>query len=335
MKTAEYDYHLPEELIALRPAGKRDDSRLLVLHKDGSIEHKKFHDLPSYVNSGDMLIVNNSKVFPARLSGFKPTGGKLDILLVNEISNGLWSILSKEKFSGRLRISEDLSLDISEGRTAQFEKNTHIREAIWKEGNMPLPPYIKRLPDETDKERYQTIYAESEGSIAAPTAGLHFTKKVLENIRSKGVLVRNITLHVGTGTFKPVKTEEVSEHVMDEEFFEIDMNLIKEIDEVKHSGHRIFTVGTTSTRALEGYLSGRCIISSSNGVIKGMTDMFIYEGYDFKAVDSLITNFHLPRSTPLMLTSALAGRDKILKTYRSAVTNGYRFFSYGDAMLIL
>ncbi|OGW32860.1 MAG: tRNA preQ1(34) S-adenosylmethionine ribosyltransferase-isomerase QueA [Nitrospirae bacterium GWC2_42_7] len=335
MKTAEYDYHLPEELIALRPTRKRDDSRLLVLHRDSSIEHKKFHDLPSYVNSGDMLILNNSKVFPARLSGFKPTGGKLDILLVKEISAGLWSILSREKFTGWLRISADLSLDIFEGKTAQFEKNTNVRETIWKEGRMPLPPYIKRLSDETDKERYQTIYAENEGSIAAPTAGLHFTKELLENIRSKGVLVRNITLHVGTGTFKPVKAEEVSEHVMDKEFFEIDPDLLKEINEVKRSGHMIFTVGTTSTRALEGYLSGRCIISSSNGAIKGMTDMFIYEGYDFKAVDSLITNFHLPCSTPLMLTSALAGRENLLKAYRSAVTDGYRFFSYGDAMLVL
>jgi S-adenosylmethionine:tRNA ribosyltransferase-isomerase len=335
MKTAEYDYHLPEELIALRPAVKRDDSRLLVLYRDGLIEHKKFHDLPSYINSGDMLIVNNSKVFPARLSGSKPTGGKLEVLLVNEISDGSWNILSREKFTGRLRISEDLSLDISEGRTAHFEKNTRIREAIWKEGNMPLPPYIKRLPDETDKERYQTIYAENEGSIAAPTAGLHFTKEVLENIRSKGALVRNITLHVGTGTFKPVKADEVSEHVMDEESFEMDLNLIKEIEEVKHSGRRILTVGTTSTRAVEGYFSGRCIISSSNGAIKGRTDMFIYEGHDFRAVDSLITNFHLPRSTPLMLTSALAGREKLLKAYKTAVTEGYRFFSYGDAMLVL
>lgn len=335
MKTAEYDYHLPEELIALRPAQKRDESRLLVLHNDGSIEHKNFYDLPSYINSGDMLILNNSKVFPARLSGVKPTGGKLDILLVNEISNGLWNILTRERFTGRLRISEELSLDISEGRTAQFDKNTNVNETIWKHGKMPLPPYIKRFPDEKDKERYQTIYAENEGSIAAPTAGLHFTKELIEKVKSKGVLVRNIILHVGIGTFKPVKSDELSEHVMDEESFEIDINLINELKEVKRSGHRVFTVGTTATRAIEGYLSGRCSTSSSNNTIKGMTDIFIYEGYDFKAVDALITNFHLPSSTPLMLTSALSGREKLLKSYESAVIERYRFFSYGDAMLVL
>ncbi|MEW6107645.1 MAG: tRNA preQ1(34) S-adenosylmethionine ribosyltransferase-isomerase QueA [Nitrospirota bacterium] len=335
MKTADYDYLLPQDLIARRPLEKRDSSRLLVLHKDGHIEHRKFCELPLFLNPGDILLINNSKVFPARLTGRKNTGGKLEILLVRETSPGLWDILSRESYTGDLKFPGNLSAYISDGKTACFENRADLKCYIWEEGKMPLPPYIKREPDETDKQRYQTVYAEIEGSIAAPTAGLHFTNELLAAIASKSVLLRSVTLHVGTGTFKPVRTTEVDSHKMDAEFFEMDSGLIKEIQEARESRKKIFTVGTTTTRALEGYLSGRCNTFSANGAVRGTTDIFIYEGYRFRAVDSLITNFHLPRSTPLMLTAALAGRKNLLKAYESAIAMGYRFFSYGDAMLVL
>lgn len=335
MKTAEYDYFLPKDLIAAKPLEKRDSSRLLLLHRDGRIEHKRFYEIPSFLNPGDMLLINNSKVFPARLVGYKPTGGRLEILLVKEISPGLWNILTKEKYTGSLRISENLTVYITEGRTVHFENYSDFTSMIWKEGKMPIPPYIKRQPDENDKERYQTVYAEVQGSIAAPTAGLHFTKGLLDNLISKSIHVRTITLHVGIGTFRPVKTDNLENHRMEEEFFEINSDLISEIEQVKKLGNRIIAVGTTTTRALEGYLSGRCKTSSVNSVIKGSTDIFIHEGYKFRAVDSLITNFHLPCSTPLMLTAVFAGRKKLLSAYKSAIAMGYRFFSYGDAMLVL
>ena len=335
MKAAEYDFFLPEGLIAFRPAERRDASRLLVLHKDGGMEHRLFHEITSFFRSGDLLLINDTKVFPARLTGYKPTGGRLEILLVSEISPGVWNILSREKYNGILQVSRNLSARISEGRTAFFDGCADLMGLIWKDGMMPLPPYIKRPPDASDRERYQTVYAQKEGSIAAPTAGLHFTKELLENLASRHVSVRAVTLHVGTGTFRPVKADNLRDHSMDREFFELDPLLLKEIDDVKLSGGRVIAVGTTATRALEGYLSGRCDVFASNGTIRGTTDIFIYEGYKPKAVDCLITNFHLPRSTPLMLASVFAGRDKLLNAYRTAISMGYRFFSYGDAMLVL
>jgi S-adenosylmethionine:tRNA ribosyltransferase-isomerase len=335
MKTAEYDFRLPEELIASRPLEKRDSSRLLVLHKDGRVEHRKFSELPLFLNAGDMLLLNNTKVFPARLSGMKSSGGRLELLLVDEVSPGLWNILTKGRYTGLLRISQNLSAYVSEGRTAFFENHGELRNLLWKEGEMPLPPYIKRSPDKEDKERYQTVYAEAEGSIAAPTAGLHFTKPLLDKIASASVLVRTLTLHVGTGTFRPVKTDTLEDHVMEKEYFEMGRDLPAEIEEVKRKEKRIVAVGTTTTRAVEGYLSGKCSILPSNGVVRGCTDIFIHEGYRVRAVDSLITNFHLPRSTPLMLTAVFSGRGKLLKTYETAISMGYRFFSYGDAMLVL
>jgi S-adenosylmethionine:tRNA ribosyltransferase-isomerase len=335
MKTADYDFFLPEKLIASRPHEKRDRSRLLVLHRNGLIEHRKFYDLPIFLKAGDMLIINNTKVFPARLVGYKPTGGRLKILLLSEITPGLWNILSKGKYTGEIKISENLTAYISEGKTAHFGNRSDIMSLTWQIGEMPLPPYIKRQPDEADKERYQTVYAETEGSIAAPTAGLHFTKEILDYIACKSILVRSITLHVGVGTFRPIKTISLEDHSMEKEFFEINYDLLSEIEQAKKSGHRIFAVGTTTTRALEGYLSGKHKIISSNGTIKCSSDIFIYEGYKFKAVDSLITNFHLPCSTPLMLTAGLAGRKKLLKAYKDAIDMKYRFFSYGDAMLVL
>jgi S-adenosylmethionine:tRNA ribosyltransferase-isomerase len=335
MKTADYDFYLPGELIASRPLERRDSSRLLVLRRDGSMEHRTFSELPSLLDPGDMLVINNSKVFPARLDGRKPTGGKLEILLVSESAPGVWNILCRERYTGPVRISENLEVRLEEGRTALFEHHAGLRELIRKEGRMPLPPYIKRQPDERDRERYQTVYAEVEGSIAAPTAGLHFTRPLLEALESALVMIRSVTLHIGTGTFRPVKTAELKDHAMDREFFEIGTDVISDIKKTRERGNRVVTVGTTATRALEGYMSGRAEIISSNGTIAGTTNIFIHEGYRPKVVDALITNFHLPRSTPLMLAAVFAGREKLLASYATAVSMGYRFFSYGDAMLVL
>lgn len=335
MKTADYDFHLTQELIASRPVEERDASRLLVLHRDGGMEHRTFRDLPSLLDPGDMLVINNSKVFPARLQGRKKTGGRLEILLVNERSPGLWNILCRDRYTGPVRVSDDLEFYVEDGKTALFEDNTGMRELIIREGLMPLPPYIKRQPDEQDMERYQTVYAEKEGSIAAPTAGLHFTRPLMEALSAASVAIRSVTLHVGIGTFRPVKAAELKDHVMDREYFEMSPELISDIKRVKKRGNRVVAVGTTTTRALEGYMSGHSDIITSNGAIVGTTDIFIYEGYRPRVVDSLITNFHLPRSTPLMLAAVFAGRERLLATYSEAVSMGYRFFSYGDAMLVL
>ncbi len=335
MKVADFNFSLPENLIAKRPQKERISSRLLVLHRDGLIEHKWFSALPSYLNKGDMLLINNTKVFPARLTGFKQNGGKLDILLVRKKEDNLWEVLSKGRFTGTLRISDELYLELHNGEVAHFIYSGDFMDIIWKYGNMPLPPYIRRLPDESDKERYQTIFAKKEGSIAAPTAGLHFTARLLKEITSKGIILRELTLHVGSGTFRPIRTENVEEHSMGAEYFELDKELISEIKKIKDFGKRVISVGTTTTRALEGYMSGRCNVFSRNGKIKGTTDTFIYPGYMFTVVDSLITNFHLPGSTPLMLTSAICGWEKLMNAYKEATARRYRFLSYGDAMLIL
>jgi S-adenosylmethionine:tRNA ribosyltransferase-isomerase len=335
MKITDFDYTLPEDRISLRPRNERSGSRLLVLHRDGFIEHRLFSDLPSYIENGDMLILNNTKVIPARLKGRKKGGGYIEILLVQRISDEVWEVLSRGSYTGRVRIAEDFEVDLHRGKIAHFHFQGDFMENIWKYGFMPLPPYIKRLPDEYDKGQYQTVYAREEGSIAAPTAGLHFTDDLLREITRKGVSVKEITLHVGTGTFKPIRSDTLEEHQMDAEHFELDAGLLQEIGETKKSGKRVFAVGTTSTRALEGYMSGRCSIVSRNGKIQGTTDIFLYPGYVFKAVDSLVTNFHLPRSTPLMLASAKCGWDCLLKAYKEALAGEYRFLSYGDAMLIL
>jgi len=335
MKITDFDFSLPEDLIARRPLKERSSSRLLVLHRDGTLEHKNFSDLPSYLNREDMLIINNTKVFPARLTGFKKNGGRIEILLVKKLDDTVWEVLSRGKFTGSLKISDNLHVELHDGKTAQFRYSGDILDIIWKYGNMPLPPYIKRSPDESDKKTYQTVFAKEEGSIAAPTAGLHFTDILLKEISSKGVRVRELTLHVGIGTFKPIRAENVEEHAMDTEYFEIDRRLISEIKETKASGRRVVSVGTTTTRALEGHVSGNCDDISKNGRLKGTTDIFIYPGYTFKAIDSLITNFHLPRSTPLMLASAFCGCGNLMKAYKEAISQRYRFLSYGDAMLIV
>ncbi|MBI4684270.1 MAG: tRNA preQ1(34) S-adenosylmethionine ribosyltransferase-isomerase QueA [Nitrospirae bacterium] len=345
MKVADLDFYLPETLIAKKPSGKRDHSRLLVLHKDGRIEHTRFYNLPEYLNKRDMLILNNTRVFPARLTGIKPTGGKIEFLLIKEICPDTWEILSRKKYSGIITISENFSAEISEGRIARFSYSGDFMENVRRHGDMPLPPYIKRRPNPMDKEWYQTVYASNEGSIAAPTAGFHFTGDLIDQIKDKGVAVRYITLHVGIGTFKPVRTNRPEEHSMDSEYFEISSDIIKEIKAAKDSGRKIIAVGTTTTRAVEGNSSGQWSSASNgpivpsgvrhNGVICGYTNIFIYPGYKFNVIDSLVTNFHLPHSTPLLLTSALCGPKNLMKAYNEAIAHKYRFFSYGDAMLIL
>ncbi|NTU42984.1 MAG: S-adenosylmethionine:tRNA ribosyltransferase-isomerase, partial [Nitrospirales bacterium] len=295
MKTSDFQFHLPKELIALRPSEKRDHSRLLVLHKDGSIEHRMFFHLPQYIERGDMIIVNNTKVFPARIMGTKPSGGKLDILLVRPQGEpSTWEILCRGSYSGTISLSGGLTAEVwidGEGTAEEAPRRflrfhdadySRIEEFLWDCGGMPLPPYIGRLPDEEDKSRYQTVYAAKQGSIAAPTAGLHFTEGLMEELEGKGVLVRNVTLHVGPGTFKPIRAELLYDHRMDQEQFEIPMRLLEEIEEVKERRNRVITVGTTTTRALEGYMSGKWSGASDKGLIKGQTDIFISPGYEFR-----------------------------------------------------
>jgi S-adenosylmethionine:tRNA ribosyltransferase-isomerase len=366
MKTADFDFDLPQELIASRPSEKRDYSRLLILHKDGSIEHKRFFDILNYLEEGDMILMNNTKVFPARIIAKKIGGRTVDILLVRETADkSIWEILCKGHCDGPVTVFDGINAEIETRCSGnQIVKKRYLKipvkavvklnDLVWKHGYMPLPPYIKRMPEDADKERYQTVYAEKQGSIAAPTAGLHFTDELIRKIQNKGVFVRFLTLHVGTGTFKPVRAESLEDHSMDSEYFEIHKSIIQELQQVKKSGRKVVAVGTTTTRTLEGISSGECMIynelNTSSGplvksclsdtgsrtpVITGATDIFIRPGYSFKAVDCLVTNFHLPRSTPLMLVSALSDFDRIAKAYKEAIAKDYRFFSYGDAMLIL
>lgn len=366
MRTADFDFDLPQELIASRPSEKRDYSQLLILHRDGSIEHKRFFDILDYLEEGDMILMNNTKVFPARIIGKKIGGRTVDILLVRETADkSIWEILCKGHCDGPVTVFDGINAEIEthcpgkqngKKRYLRIPENTVIKlnDLVWQYGYMPLPPYIKRMPEDADKERYQTVYAEKQGSIAAPTAGLHFTDDLIRKIQNKGVFVRFLTLHVGTGTFKPVRAESLEDHNMDSEYFEMNQSIIQELRQVKKSGRKVVAVGTTTTRTLEGIASGECNIfnelNTSSGplvksgppdtgrrrpVIKGTTDIFICPGYSFKAVDCLVTNFHLPRSTPLMLVSALSDFGKIAKAYKEAIAKDYRFFSYGDAMLIL
>jgi len=335
MNTADFDYNLPEKLIAIRPLKNRSNSRLLVVHNDGKIEHRIFTDIINYLSEGDLLILNNSKVFPAKLMGKRDNGKPIEILLVKEIKESFWEVLTKGKYTGKVYFEDNFQAEIKDGCIARFEFKGNFFDLIWEHGYMPLPPYIKRKPDKSDIQTYQTIYAKYEGSIAAPTAGLHFTRQLLSMIQSKGVKIREVTLHVGIGTFKPIRTEKIEDHIMDKEYFELDSHLIDDIINAKESGNKIFAVGTTTTRVLEGFISNRCNTFCMNGKIKGDTDIFIYPGYKFKAIDSLITNFHLPKSTPLMLASAKCGSDLLFKAYSEAINQKYRFLSYGDAMLIL
>lgn len=340
MKTSDFDYRLPEELIAQTPLEKRDESRLMVLHRcDGSREHRSFKDVIGYLNPEDTLVVNDTRVLPARLIGKKAgSGGRIEFLLLKRLDGDTWEVLVKpgrkalegvEVVFGEGRIRARILKHLDEGvRHVAFSYEGVFEEALDEVGVMPLPPYIHASLQ--DRERYQTVYARQTGSAAAPTAGLHFTPQLLEAIRAKGVAIVPVLLHVGLGTFRPVKVEDVASHVMHSEYYEVSPEAARTLNERRLAGGRIVCVGTTSARTLE-------TVTTASGVVmpgSGQTSIFIYPGYRFKAVDALITNFHLPQSTLLMMISALAGRDRVLAAYREAVEERYRFFSFGDAMLI-
>ena len=340
MKLEEFDYNLPEELIAQVPIEKRDESRLMVLHRDSKkIEHKTFKDIINYLKPGDCLVRNNTKVIPARLYGKKETGANVEFVLLNQIEGDIWESIvrpgNKLKPGSVVNFGDGLLkatiLDIMEGgtRKVEFEYEGIFNEILDKIGLMPLPPYIHESLKE--KDRYQTVYAKYNGSAAAPTAGLHFTPELLKIIEEKGVKIANVTLHVGIGTFRPVKEENIEEHKMHTEHFYIKQEDVEKINQTKKAGGRVIAVGTTSCRVLE------TIASEETGLVnatEGDTGIYIYPGYKFKCIDGLITNFHLPKSTLLMLVSALAGREFVLDAYNEAVKEKYRFFSFGDAMFI-
>ena len=339
MKVSDFYYDLPKELIAQVPIEKRDESRLLILDKStGEITHKTFKDIIDYLEPGDCLVRNNTKVIPARIYGKKETGANVEFLLLNNIEGDIWECIvrpgNKLHIGTKVIFGEGLLeaeiLDIMPGGTRKvlFKYEGIFNEILDKIGLMPLPPYIHE--ELKDRDRYQTVYAKYNGSAAAPTAGLHFTDELLEKIKAKGVDIANVTLHVGIGTFRPVKEENVEEHAMHSEHFYIKQEDADKINKAKRAGHRVIAVGTTSCRVLE-------TIADDNGFVKeteGDTKIFIYPGYKFRCLNSLITNFHLPESTLLMLVSALAGRENIMKAYKEAVDLKYRFFSFGDAMLI-
>lgn len=340
MEVSEFNYNLPEELIAQVPIKNRDESRLMVLNrKNQTIEHKVFKDIIYYLEPGDCLVRNNTKVIPARLYGKKETGANVEFLLLNRIQGDEWEVMvrpgrklqvgTKVSFGDGILNAEILENLAGGNRRVKFTYDGIFNEILDQIGLMPLPPYIKeRLKD---KDRYQTVYAKYEGSAAAPTAGLHFTDELFEKIKQKGIDVANVTLHVGIGTFRPVKVEKVEEHDMHSEHFYIKQEDVEKINRAKQNGKRVIAVGTTSCRVLES------IADENTGLVKayeGDTQIFIYPGYKFKCIDGLITNFHLPESTLIMLVSALAGKDYIMKAYNEAVKEKYRFFSFGDAMFI-
>ncbi len=339
MRTHDFYYDLPPELIAQTPLPQRDSSRLLVLNReDGSVEHRHFHDILDYLQPGDCLVLNNSRVLPARLLGKRATGGAVEVLLLKDTGNDTWECLTKPgrktPVGAELSFGEGLLTATVVGaredgnKLVRFHYSGIFLEILERLGKMPLPPYIKE--ELQDQERYQTVYSKVNGSAAAPTAGLHFTPELLEAIQAKGVKLAWVTLHVGLGTFRPVKAEEITDHHMHSEFCMLSAETARLLNETKAKGGRIVCVGTTSCRTVESF-------ADENGYFEeksGWTDIFIYPGYRFKAMDALITNFHLPESTLIMLVSAFAGREQVLNAYRIAVEERYRFFSFGDAMFI-
>lgn len=342
-----FDFELPEHLIAQTPLAQRTGSRLLTLNRNtGNIEHRMFTDLAEYLHEGDVVVLNDTRVIPARLMGIKgDTGAKVELLLLRQLEGDRWEALAKPakriKIGTELWFGDDgsggplLRAIIEEegemgGRTLRFEYNGIFQELLDRLGEMPLPPYIKERLDE--RERYQTVYAKHEGSAAAPTAGLHFTEQFLQQLTDKGVKLAYVTLHVGLGTFRPMSVEKIEEHTMHSEYYELNEENAKLINEAKARGSRVVAIGTTSARTLEtvaGRFGDQPIEACS-----GWTDIFIFPGYTFRLVDALLTNFHLPKSTLVMLVSALAGRDSVMKAYEEAVREQYRFFSFGDAMFI-
>ncbi len=339
MKTSDFHFELPEELIAQTPLERRDASRLMLLDKkSGEVRHSVFSRLPEYLKSGDCLVMNDSRVLPARLLGRRATGGAVEVLLLRDLGDGVWECLTRPGRKtpvgtvlsfGDGMLSGEVAEAVSDGnKLIRFHYEGIFLEVLEKLGRMPLPPYIKA--ELKDPERYQTVYARSPGSAAAPTAGLHFTPELLESLKQKGVELLYVTLHVGLGTFRPVKEEKITDHKMHSEFCRIPEETALRLNAAKREGRRIISVGTTSCRTLEA-------ASDENGFVRPFADevdIFIYPGYRFKCIDALITNFHLPESTLLMLVSALAGRERVLEAYRIAVEEKYRFFSFGDAMLI-
>jgi len=342
MRLSDFQFKLPEKFIAQLPAPQRDQSKLMVLNRrDHQLYDRKFRDIIHYFNPGDALIINETKVFPARLYGQKEkTDAKIEVFLLRELNDSLWEVMVKPARKVRTGntiwfndhvVCEVVDNTVSGGRVVRFKCDGDFREIVHTVGNSPLPPYIKRPPTDLDKERYQTVYARVSGAVAAPTAGLHFTRELLDQLRAKGVEIIPIFLHIGLGTFRPVCVEDLSRHQMDSEYYEISPESADSINRVICDGGRIFAVGTTTTRALE-------TAANFTGGIRaeaGWTDIFIYPPYRFKVVDALITNFHLPGSTLIMLVSAFADRDFIMKAYKHAMRKKYRFYSYGDAMLIL
>lgn len=343
---SDFDYELPENLIAQLPADKRDNSKMMVLEKDHhSILHKHFYDIVDLIDKDTILVLNNTKVMPARLIGYKDTGAKIEVFLLKSLANCKWEVLIKPskrvKEGTVIKISDELSVKALErteedgGWIVELLYEGDILEVLHRNGNIPLPPYIERkLADEDikklDFERYQTVYAKDEGSVAAPTAGLHFTEEILQRLKDKGVEIAYVTLNVGLGTFRPVKCENVLEHKMHSESFEITEETAKLINDAKAKGKKLTAVGTTTVRTLETAFQQFGKIKAC----KSASELFIYPPYEFKVVDNLITNFHLPKSTLLMLVSALAGKDFIFNAYEEAIKNEYRFFSYGDCMFI-
>lgn len=339
MRTEDFDYNLPEELIAQHPADKRDFSRLMVVdRKTGKREDKHFYDIIDYLNEGDLLVMNDTRVIPARLFGHRE--GKeeeIEVFLLENIEDDKWEVLvrpgKKMKIGTKCIFSDELSLEVIDiredgNRIVEFFYNGIFQEILDRLGNMPLPPYIKEKLK--DKERYQTVYSKNPGSVAAPTAGLHFTKELLKKIEEKGVKLAYITLNVGLGTFRPVKVDDVKNHKMHSEFYQISKETADLINETKKNNKRIISTGTTTTRTIES-------VYKKNGKIKedsGWTDIFIYPGFEFNVIDCQITNFHLPKSTLIMLVSALASKEIILDAYKDAVDKKYRFFSFGDAMFL-
>ena len=339
MKRTDFSFELPEELIAQTPLERRDGSRLMVLDKQtGAIEHRHFYDLPELLQKGDCLVLNDSRVLPARLLGQRESGGGVELVLLRDLGEGRWECLSrpgkKTRPGTELRFGDgELTATVEEvtdggNRIVRFHYEGIFLEVLERLGKMPLPPYIKA--ELQDAERYQTVYSRELGSAAAPTAGLHFTKELLETIAAKGVNIAYVTLHVGLGTFRPVKEEEIEDHPMHAEFCIVPEETARLVTETKRRGGRVIAVGTTSCRTLESF-------AKPDGGLEpcsGWTDIFIYPGYRFKCIDALVTNFHLPESTLIMLVSALAGREHVLNAYNTAVAERYRFFSFGDAMFI-
>ena len=339
MKKADFYFDLPEELIAQTPLERRDGSRLLRLDRStGQIEHRHFYELPAFLHEGDCLVLNNSRVLPARLIGSRPTGGAVELVLLQDLGEGCWECLSrpgrKTKPGTKLTFGDGELTAVVEAvgeggnRIVRFHYEGIFLEVLERLGKMPLPPYIKE--ELQDSERYQTVYSKELGSAAAPTAGLHFTLELLEKIKAMGVKVCYVTLHVGLGTFRPVKEDEIEDHAMHSEFCIVPEETAKLITETKRNGGRVVAVGTTSCRTLESFANEDGTMDAASG----WTDIFIYPGYRFKCIDALVTNFHLPESTLIMLVSALAGRENVLNAYKIAVEEKYRFFSFGDAMFI-